>query len=271
MRNKMNNQKVTSYNVIRQNKIYSKSDIYLEEINRNGYALIKNVYTKDFMREVSTQLDSIFSKYKKLYKFDLDKNVIRCPLAYSKDILDLSINNKILSLVKDLLGANFVLLMQNAVINKHNLSNYQANWHRDLNYQHWTSSEILALNFLVCVDKFYCEGGCSWVIPGSHMFDKFPSIEYIKKFQRPIEADIGSVIIMNAMTYHRSGINITKDFTRRAINHVIGKPFMSQQISIPKTLKDNNQDYSHDPFLNKYFGYKWNTSDDIKSWIKCRK
>ena len=271
MINKMSNQKVTSYGITRQNKVFNKSNIYIEEINRNGYTLIKDVYTKSFMLEVSAQLDRISSKYKKLFKFDLDENVVRCPLAYSKDILDLSINKKILKLVKNFLGENFVLLMQNAVINKHNHINYQANWHRDLNYQHWTSSEVIALNFLVCVDKFYSDGGCSWVIPGSHMFDKFPSDEYIKKYQLPIEADIGSVIIMNAMTYHRSGLNTTKDFTRRAINHVIGRPFMSQQISIPKILKDNNQDYSQDPFLNKYFGYKWNPSDDIKSWIKLRK
>jgi ectoine hydroxylase-related dioxygenase (phytanoyl-CoA dioxygenase family) len=140
-----------------------------------------------------------------------------------------------------------------------------------LNYQHFTSSNTLAINFLVCINPFFVDGGCSFVLPGSHMFSEFPSNEYINKHETPLEAEAGSVILMNAMTYHRAGKNITKNFIRRAINHVVGQPFITQQISIPKLLMLNNNDLSSDPFLSKYLGYKWNTADDIKSWVDLRK
>ena len=176
-----------------------------------------------------------------------------------------------MNIVRDVLGKNIVLLMQNAIINRPEKKQYQVRWHRDMNYQHWTSSRPLAVNFLVCVDRFYKDGGCTWVLPGSHLHEEFPSDEFVIKNEIPLEADAGSVVLMNAMTFHRSGINISASYTRRAINHVVGSPFMGQQIDIPRFLLAHNEDYSSDPFLNSYLGYQWNPALDAKEWRNKRK
>lgn len=262
--------KISSYGIKKKFQIKHNLDVYVEEINRTGFTVIKDVFDARFIKKISDEIDEIDIKHRNL-DFLLDEDIIRCPLIYSNNIFKIATNQKIMSLIKKILGQNFVLLMQNAIINKSNKSNYQIKWHRDLNYQHWTSSEILAVNFLVCIDPFFDRGGCTYALPCSHMFEDFPSDIFIKNNEVPIEANAGDVILMNAMTYHRSGQNITENFTRRAINHVVGLPFMSQQISIPKLLKNYGQDYSSDSFLQKYLGYKWNPTDDINSWFNLRR
>ena len=98
------------------------------------------------------------------------------------------------------------------------------------------STQPLALNFLVCVDDFKVETGCTWVLPASHHVAEFPSEAYIQKFEQPIELERGSVIVLDAMTYHRAGINCVPGHARRALNHVVGLPFLVQQIDIPRLL-----------------------------------
>lgn len=263
---------VLHYGVTKQNVTNDLLDIKIEEIKFKGYTILEDIYSGDEMQQAAFCLDNILHEQIlemggeiNLRKAN-DNDIVRCPLAYNPLFLSFSTNKVILELIRRILGENFILLMQNGIINKYDSEQYQVRWHRDLLYQHWTSTKTFCLNFLICIDNFFKEGGCTWAIPGSHLQEVFPSNEFIKNHAIPIEANVGSVIIMDAMCYHRAGVNNTKNFIRRALNHVVGAPILAQQIDIPRFLLSKGHDFSNDAFLSKYLGYKWNPPENAYEW-----
>ncbi len=247
-------------------------DLWREMFRRDGYVVLPNVFSEALLRDVSALIDQVYDlQMREAGGLDLlesanDSDIIRCPLAYDERFLALSTNDVIQTFVRQIMGENFVLLQQNAIINRPQKDNYQTRWHRDLSYQHWVSSKTLLLNFLVCVDRFFVEGGATWVLPGSHLHEEFPSDSYVRTHEIPLEAPAGSVAVLDGMTFHRAGVNSTKNFIRRAVNNVVGLPFMGQQIDIPRLLDVRGLDYRNDPFLFKYLGYRWNPAPDAIAW-----
>jgi len=262
---------VLSYGVRQQHQPSTRTEIYLEELRRDGYAVLPDVFTSEVMAQVSNLIDSTYALQvqetgKEILEKANDADIVRCPLAYDRQFLDLSTNETIQSVVRGVFGENYVLLQQNGIINRSKKTNFQTRWHRDLSYQHWVCSQPLLLNFLICIDKFFVEGGATWILPGSHLHEEFPSDSYVSTHAKPLEAGAGSVIILDGMTYHRGGVNIAPGYIRRALNNVVGLPFMGQQIDIPRLLDSRDLKYSADPFLYNYLGYRWNPVRDAASW-----
>ena len=58
---------------------------------------------------------------------------------------------------------------------------------------------------------------------------------------------------------------------QRAVNHVIGRPFLAQQINIPSyLLETRGLDLSGDDFFAGYSGYKWSPAKNVAQWRKQR-
>ena len=271
----MQHDDVLSYGVTEQSIVASPIDSYAEEIVCKGYTTVDNVFSPDEVARARQLLDELNVKQvesfgsQNLEKAN-DANILRCPLAYDDHFLSMATHKTIHAIITQLLGNNYVLMMQNGIINKSDVKNYQVRWHRDLNYQHWTSSRPLVLNFLIALDTFSFEGGATMALPGSHRYEKFPSNVFVSKHETCLEALPGSVIIMDGMTYHRAGINTIPGFTRRGVNHVVGLPFMGQQIDIPNMLAKRGKDLSNDSFLSSFLGYRWNPALDVEKWRQQR-
>lgn len=246
--------------------------LHAEELRRDGFTVLPGVFDAAAMRGTAARLDALLEQQiaecggPEVLQRAGDSDLVRCPLAYDAALLPLACDARVLAVAQRLLGDNLVLLMQNAVVNRPRQTQAQSRYHRDLNYQHWTSSRPLALNFLVCVDRFYVEGGATWVLPGSHLHEAFPSSRYATRHEVPVEAELGAVVMMDAMLFHRSGHNRSADHVRRAVNHVVGTPFMAQQIDMPRLLLQHGFDHSADPFLARYLGYRWNPAPDVTVW-----
>ncbi len=242
--------------------------INVEEIYYKGYTIINNVLDSKVIQSLSLGIDKLYKmQIKEMGQATLvdsirDANIVRCPLAYDKQFVSLAKHPIIIELAKIILGNNFILVMQNAIINQPTRGNHQTHWHRDLNYQHWTCSKPLAINALFTIDPFSIETGCTHVLPSSHLREEFPTESFVLKNQTPAIAPPGSLILMDAMLYHRAGQNKSNTL-RRAINHVIGLPFMAQQIDIPAFAGNK---LSVDEFSKSYFGYRWQPAKSVKHW-----
>lgn len=244
-------------------------DRHMEEIFYLGYTVVENVLSPEQVKKLGDTNDRVYAEQiEELGGEDLaakvnDAKHIRCPLAYDDVFVDLAKQPMMLEMMRRMLGQNFVLMMQNAIINPPaGNANYQTHWHRDLNYQHWTSSKVLAANALFCIDPFSAETGGTYVLPGSHLREAFPTEAFVQKHQRVVTAPAGSMIVMNGMVYHRAGKN-TSPRVRRAVNHVMGLPFMAQQIDIPAFVGDR---LATDDFSRNYFGYRWKPAASAKEW-----
>jgi ectoine hydroxylase-related dioxygenase (phytanoyl-CoA dioxygenase family) len=252
---------------------WAKDDVdgHVEDLYFKGVTIVEDVFSLEQVELAKSKIDDIQSIENASAILTKDDGNIRCPLAYDRFFLDFAYNQKILSIVNLVLGSANVLLMQNGIINSPAKSQFQTRWHRDLNYQHWVNSEPLAINFLIMLDDFTVDNGCTWVLPASHLRAEFPSERYITINEQALIGKAGSVAILDAMLFHRAGKNITKNFKRYALNHVVGKPFLSQQIDIPRFISEKAAyDCSNDRMLSQYLGFQWNPAANSTEWRKKR-
>jgi phytanoyl-CoA dioxygenase PhyH len=231
---------VSSYGILEQRVVATDTDRAAEEVIFLGYSVINSGYSADEVSNIGRAFDAVHATYVELYDKDSLKEIdeyngIRLPLALDEKFLDLAMNPRVLDLVGKLIRNKFILNQQNGIINPPGETYNQGSWHRDLPYQHFVSSRPLAINALYCVDAFTTDNGATYVLPGSHLQEEFPSHLFIESNATQITAPAGSFIVLHCMLFHRGGGNRTS-FRRRAVNHVFTTAFIKQQIDIPSAF-----------------------------------
>jgi len=238
----------SSYGAFNKPKLSSiRSRQFVETFYEQGYAVINSKISSNELSFLSKSFDEMHNNYVKKYGKDnlqaiSEIDVVRMPLIHNKIFLELVFNKNIISLVSKLIEGNFILNQQNGVINRPGEDYSQLNWHRDLPYQHFTTSKPIAISCLFCIDDFTKKNGATHVLPGSHNEEWFPSSEEIHNRSIQIEAEKGNYIIINSMCYHSGGFNESKS-SRRGINHVFSIPFIKPQINFPDTIKEDLSTY----------------------------
>jgi len=223
-----------SYGVTEYESDTSSVGSYVLNLVRLGYAVVPPSMVNADLPAVSEQFSIISSEYAESEMLKEDKkdpHTIRAPLLKSEIFLQLAQTDVILEIVGQVMQTKFILNQQNLVTNPANQKFSQARWHRDLPYQHFVANRPLAVNALFCVDDFLPTNGASFVLPASHLFGTFPTLEFVYLNQKQILAPAGSMILMDGMTFHRGGEN-DSSFDRRAVNHVYSLPIISQQIEL---------------------------------------
>ncbi|MEM7058122.1 MAG: phytanoyl-CoA dioxygenase family protein [Pseudomonadota bacterium] len=174
-----------------------------------------------------------------------EHNTIRAPLLYDRAFLNLAQNPAVLGLAARIFrGAHetggFILNQQNGISNPPGGPYNQGAWHRDLPYQHFTTSRPLAINALYCIEPFTLENGATLVAPGTHRRESFPSDALLDEIATPVCVPAGSFLVLDCMVFHSGGVN-RSDTGRRAVNHVYTLPFIRQQIDLPAALDEGGR------------------------------
>ncbi|HRO41250.1 MAG TPA: phytanoyl-CoA dioxygenase family protein [Flavipsychrobacter sp.] len=264
----MNTATLKMHGIREINRVQNDVDAIVEEIEINGYVVVESGYDEEKLAQLRTKIDAIYQTQitelggEQNLKAINDANVARHLLAYDDEFLDLATHPVVDAVVSKLLGEFYVLMSQNALINMPSNDHYQTTWHRDLNYQHFVSSRPLAISILYCIDPFSEETGGTYILSGTHKIEKFPSEGFINKFQKVVAAPAGSIILFDAMLFHRAGSN-SSNIIRRAVNHIFTAPFILQQISFPKMLGDR---FNDNPRLRKMLGYESQIPDNVTAW-----
>lgn len=252
----------------------TSTDKAAEDVTLIGYTTIPDVLTDTQLQSIRGKLDTIYEQ--QVVEVDGEENLhlindaftVRCPLAYDDEFLEVATHSAVLAIVERLLGDYFTLMLQNGILNypaKGTRQNAGA-WHRDLNYQHFTSSRPLSISALFCIDQFSQETGGTHVLPASHKTEKFPSPDYVRSHEAVVNAPAGSVLVFDSMLFHRGGLN-TSPNVRRAINHMYTLPFVKPQISFPQVLKGK---FSDDAFLRKFLGYESEPGQSVPQWRQTK-
>jgi hypothetical protein len=264
-------QDVSSYGVRDAADGPGGADLQLEELYRLGCTVLQSGLDPVEIHQMKAKLEDVYARQTAdlgaapLAASD-DADVVRCALAYDPAFLDLATHPVLLGFCERVFGENFVLLQQNGVINRPSRAHYQLRWHRDLPFQHWVVSKPLAVACMFCLDPFDATTGGTYALPGSHRDEAFPSEAFVQAHQQVMTAAAGSFIVMDAMMFHRAGRNTAAD-PRLGINHLVGRPFLAQQIDIPRVLDGAR---SADPALARYLGYKWNPAESVEAWRSAR-
>jgi ectoine hydroxylase-related dioxygenase (phytanoyl-CoA dioxygenase family) len=260
-------EQVDSYGVLESQRTTDDLDLRTEELARFGYTVLEGDFDTSELDELRAKLPDVYARQAaaleaaSLEASD-DADVARCLLAYEACFLRLATSPALLAFSERLFGESYVLLQQNGLINRPSRAHYQLRWHRDLPFQHWVASRPIAIAALFCLDDFNASTGGTYVLPGSHGHEGFPSEAFVRRHQQVMTAPAGSFVVMDAMVFHRAGKNSSSE-PRRGINHLIGLPFLAQQIDIPRMLAGEHAD---DPLLARYLGYRWGPAATVEAW-----
>jgi len=236
-----------------------------------GYTTVDGGFTAAEVAEFGERLDAALVRQREEFGVERlasigDEWTVRCPLADDDVFLRLAAHPGVLAICRHLLGEYVVLMQQNGVINPPRQAHHQAAYHRDLPYQHFTSSRPLAVSAIFCIDPFRTETGATTVLPATHHVEAFPDETVAGDVCTSVEADAGSFIVFDSMLFHRAGDN-QSDRPRRAVNHVFTIPLIAQQISLPLALSGRHAD---DPALARLLGYETASAPTVRAWRERR-
>jgi ectoine hydroxylase-related dioxygenase (phytanoyl-CoA dioxygenase family) len=257
-----------------QNSAGDASDEAAEKIRLVGYAVLDGGYTALELEAFSTAFDRarrlLIERHGGLGALRAidEHNTVRAPLSVDHLFLEIASNDAVLGICRRLMGQYIVLNQQNGIINPpHGIRYNQGAYHRDLPFQHFVSSRPLAVNALFCLDEFTLANGATCVVPASHKEEAFPSDPVVNATEIQLSAPRGSYIILDALLYHRGGVNRT-DTDRRAVNHLFSIPLIRPQINLPAVL---GPDYTTDEDLRRLLGYDLSFPGSIEAYYATRR
>lgn len=236
----------SSYGILEKTVCETVLDEAAEQVKNLGYAILDSGYSVEEKERISSVFNVTREQYCAQYGSDYLKktnehHTIRLLLAQddSETFQKMAFNKNLIGVLKKLIQGKFILNQQNGIINPPQENYNQGLWHRDLPYQHFTSSKPIAINALYCIDDFTDINGATFVLPASHKLESFPSFNYIHRNAIQARAKAGSFILLDCMVFHSGGFN-KSNAARRAVNHVYNIPYFKQQINIPLHLKNRN-------------------------------
>lgn len=260
-----------SYGVGEVTNLVDDADRHAEEVALQGYSIIPNLIDAAELQNWRAKIDAVYEIQETEFGKDAligisELDMCRAPLLYDFDFLDLATKPKVMDVIGKILGDWFILNLQNAIINRPNKVHHQTSWHRDLPYQNWVISKPLAINAMFAIDDFSEETGGTLVLPFSHRSENYPSQEFVNNSEFTVSMAAGSVVIFDAMLFHRAGTNKSNNI-RRGVNHLYTVPILKQQYDFPKALGDQLELSS---FQKQFLGYTSQVPVDDKEWRRNR-
>jgi ectoine hydroxylase-related dioxygenase (phytanoyl-CoA dioxygenase family) len=214
----------------------------LEEIERVGFTTLADAVTPPLLTRMRDSLDRVLAAQTTNFGGVAgmaaigDEGTARALLEADPVFLELLGLPQLEALVETLLGPAALVMQQNGIVMPGAGGDHvQQSWHRDLPYQSWVATKPLALGALLALDGFTVDNGATLFIPGSHRHSTFPSTGFVDRWQMPAFAAAGSIIVFDAMVFHRGGVNRTSQ-PRRAVNTLFGIPLLTQQITFTSKL-----------------------------------
>tara|TARA_B100000424_G_scaffold256373_1_gene236285 strand:- start:62 stop:922 length:861 start_codon:yes stop_codon:yes gene_type:complete len=264
--------KVITHGVRNKSNISNAIDYCLEEIKIKGFTVIESKLKKPEINKIRKKIDQIYKLQiseiggKNNLKKLKEENIARALSCYDDIFVKVATLEPIKKICEKLIGPVYTLISQNGIISRPKDFHSQHSWHRDMNYQHFTSSKPIAISMLLCVDKFSEKTGGTYVLRGSHRHEEFPSEKFVKKNQEVITANIGDLIIFDSMMFHRTGQNNSNSI-RRCINQYYAPPIIKQTISFAKSL-GNKKTFKKDVKMILGYGYENEPAYSAKLWRK---
>ncbi len=258
---------VKQYGITEVRQVTNELERHTENIKLKGYTFLRSILTEEQCIIINKKAEYIYQLQLKEFgqdniKLTNEEDVVRCPLYYDEYFIQLIVQPRILEIISALLKNQFILHLQNIIINRPNKEHHQTSWHRDIPYQEYTLSQPIAINVFYCTSPFSAITGATRLLPYSHLFEKFPSLNYAEENSIYIEANPGDVCIFDSWLYHRATENVS-EWIRYGVNHVYTVPMIKQQIDLPAFL---NGKYSENELLSTLLGYTFEPSKSVQEF-----
>lgn len=227
-----------------------KDDFWLDSVSETvenlGFAVVKNVLSKEFTEKLKKSLHVTEEKIikevgeHKLHRAN-EKGVLRLICKFSPIFLKILEIPEILAVVDRLLSPTAIMHLQNGFILPPELKEtiykevFQQKFHMD--FPRVLHQYLFSINIFLPLINFTNNNGATLVVPGSHQRKNPPSKQYMSKYAIPVLAEEGDMVIFDSTLWHCSGRNQTQE-NRCAINHQFTHSYLKQQIDYVRALGD---------------------------------
>jgi ectoine hydroxylase-related dioxygenase (phytanoyl-CoA dioxygenase family) len=214
----------------------------LQKINEDGYIIIENILSKDFISKAKAELQVAIEKEVAYHNSNTNYNdygmVLLCSL-YGGAFLELFENNKLIDVFNTVLGEGCIVYAYTSSSMPPNKTNYSNRIHVDS--PRLIPNYITNMGATILLDDFTIENGATWFLPKSQNNLEAPDDEFFYKQGKRVIAPAGSVFFFNARLWHAGGNNSTQHW-RHALTINMCRPYMKQRIDIPKAMENMNID-----------------------------
>ena len=209
----------------------------LQKINEDGYIIIENILSKDFISKAKAELQVAIEKEVAYHNSNTNYNDYGslCGGAF----LELFENNKLIDVFNTVLGEGCIVYAYTSSSMPPNKTNYSNRIHVDS--PRLIPNYITNMGATILLDDFTIENGATWFLPKSQNNLEAPDDEFFYKQGKRVIAPAGSVFFFNARLWHAGGNNSTQHW-RHALTINMCRPYMKQRIDIPKAMENMNID-----------------------------
>lgn len=211
-----------------------KNKQFMQDFEKNGWVVIPQVFSDS---EIDTVIEE-FNSTKHIYNFYQDKRGIGAETANSSHHTHITVPTMWSLLDNDVVEYVVNEAFQGpAIINTMGLSEvtnqgvYTQKIHRDVRTN--ICDYRLYLNTLIMLDDSTEENGATWIMPQSNKIDTAPAEDLFFQVSKRAIGKKGDFLVFDCNLWHCAGENTTP-LPRRIITAFFSRPFIKQQIDIPR-------------------------------------
>lgn len=217
-------------------KNYTKES-FLKEFNENGFVIIEDAVSKDFIERAKKQLVEALKKEVEFlgttdYKF---YGYVLSNAKYGGAFLEVFDNDKLMTPVNWVLGDNSIIYSYTSSSMPPHKVNDSSHVHVDCPI--YLEDFILRMGVLIPLNDFTNDNGATYYLPGSHKSEEKPSDEYFYANAKRLNIKPGSAWIFNTRLWHAGGENKTDEW-RHALTINLCRPWMKQYIDTPRLIEN---------------------------------
>ena len=203
---------------------------YRHQLEAKGYCHFPNSLSQELVNRLRLQIDKVIDE-------DIERQHTRGQYSYLAqnkgdcfvELLELS---PLQGHIDSILGDTCIIHSYNMIRIAPNIENsIQNNIHRDS--PRFCRPYLLSFQILYLIDDFTIENGATYLLAGSHKTESKPTDEDFYAEADRMIGKAGDAVVFDSTVWHAGGHNETTKH-RRGITVVYTRPFMKQQIDLPR-------------------------------------
>ncbi|MDB5042077.1 MAG: Phytanoyl-CoA dioxygenase [Candidatus Eremiobacteraeota bacterium] len=214
----------------------SVPDAALRAIAERGFAVVPAVTGPADVAALRTDLERAIGEDLVRWKTNphyRDANMVMNLMTRGDSFLQLLENPVIHAYASALLGPACILFAYTSSSMPAGGTNYARRVHVDA--PRWIPGYVTNVGFTLALDDFMIENGAMSLLPGSHLVPEAPDdATFDADAETPLPR-AGEMIVFNARTFHRGGVNRTNRI-RHAVTMNVCRPYMRQQFDYPRLV-----------------------------------
>jgi hypothetical protein len=236
------------------------------ELNQQGWCLFESVVDQALLDRLNTDLENAYAIARQIQikngVAESTSGTINHVLGLGDSFLEFLERMYLDQSIAQFFGGQYILNIFGGVSNLKDHPSYLLNIHRDV--RTFTGDYKLMIQMLVMLDDFTAENGATYFMKEGHRVAERPTeAEFYANASRAI-GKRGSIVLFDSNLWHAAGVNQT-DRPRRALTLCFTRPFVKQQLDLPRYLGDGR---SFSAEMQQILGYNALVPTCLQQWYQ---